>query len=418
MRPLRRAALLAVAPLIVPALLVPAQAATADGHVPVWDKGPGGERYVALGDSFTSGPSIAPMRPGTCMRSEKNFPTLVAQGLDVTAFTDASCGGATTQHLWAAQGANPPQLDALGEDTTLVTFGTLGGNDIGLVGLAQKCVLSGCEPDGTDPYAAKFAQVEQDLVRGVVDAKARAPHAQIAVVGYSTYLPPGGCPEAFGGRVSAASFDNIQGQIDRLSDVLERVADQQGAVFVDLREIPGAVEHTACAAPRQQWIRALETYGDGAMFHPSACGMDAMAQQVRRTLAAARGEEVPAFDASCVSAGPDVPTEPDPDEDKAQRLAALRTKAATTRVRATCARADGHRVVRFAATGGRGALAGLRVRVAGKRLGIDTAKPFVVQRHARAVRGKKGRVTAVLRLRDRELSVYRTVGVQRPRCVR
>src|SRR5690606_29191471 len=99
-------------------------ATASSGVPPVWDR-PGGERMVAFGDSFVAGPLVNPMRldSGACLRSRKNFPTLVAETLDVNSFVDASCSGAVVGDLYEAQGANPPQLDSLSRDTTLVSFG-------------------------------------------------------------------------------------------------------------------------------------------------------------------------------------------------------------------------------------------------------------------------------------------------------
>lgn len=67
--------------------------------------------------------------------------------------------------------------------------------------------------------------------------------------------------------------------------------------------MPGAAERTACAAPDQQWIRALSGFGDGAPLHPSSCGMEAMAQHVVRAVQSSRGESPAAFDPSCAGVG-------------------------------------------------------------------------------------------------------------------
>ncbi len=423
MRALRLVAAATLAPLAASLLFVgPSVAANPPAHPPIWDNGTAGERYVALGDSFASGPGIAPMRVGPCSRSEKNYATLLAQDLGVAAFTDASCGGAKTKDLWSPQTfsagvpSNEPQLEALDEDTTLVTFGTLGGNDIGLVGLAQACAFNNCvPPQGTDPYAERFATVRTELAHGLADAAVRAPNARLVVVGYSTYLAPGECTPLVPMLTSAESA-YLQSQIDRLSEILSDVADQAGALFVDQRLIPGAGEHTVCAAANKQWIRALATYDDGVTFHPSACGMDATAQYLRMRLAEDRGEAVPAFDDSCVSAGPGDP-DPEPDDTEARREE-LRRKAATTTATARCVRVRGTTMVRFTASGGEDALAVLRVRTDGKRLARDARAPFRVDRRAGRVAARPGRLEAVLRLRDHELSVYRTVRLTRPRCAR
>src|SRR5690606_11900370 len=61
--------------------------------------------YVALGDSYTSGPLVPEQRPEIpgCARSTGNYPSLLAQRLDVAEFTDVSCGGASTEHMTAPQ---------------------------------------------------------------------------------------------------------------------------------------------------------------------------------------------------------------------------------------------------------------------------------------------------------------------------
>src|SRR4051794_10127159 len=52
-----------------------------------------GGRYVALGDSFTSGPLIPRQhgKPFACLRSDHNYPSLVAHALRAGVFADVSC---------------------------------------------------------------------------------------------------------------------------------------------------------------------------------------------------------------------------------------------------------------------------------------------------------------------------------------
>lgn len=390
---LPRAAAVAVVPLVASLLAPAAQAADPAGLPPVWDR-PGGERMVAFGDSFVAGPLVNPMRldSGACLRSKRNFPTLVAQTLDVSSFVDASCSGAVVGDLYEAQGANPPQLDALSRDTTLVSFGMLGGNDIGLVQLALGCLTSNCLPaPGDDPLAAEFVQLESDLERAVLDTRRRAPRAQVLVHGYGTYLPPGGCPRSIPG-LSAAEADHLQGQIDRLSDTLERVAARTRADFVDHREIPGIADHTACAAPRDQWIRALATWFDGAPLHPSAAGMEAAADHVVTALARTRGTTVTAL-----------------------RHAALVRKGRSVTMAVSC-RVVGS-VVRADVDGGRGAIDHVELRMDGRAVAIDSTAPWVLRAQATQLRGLDGPVRAVVTLRDGELTVRRHLTAQRPACL-
>ncbi|GGD12054.1 SGNH/GDSL hydrolase family protein [Nocardioides daphniae] len=399
---------LAVAPLVASALTLPAHAAEPPGHVPVWDKGPGGERYVAFGDSFVAGPGISPQRTetGRCTRSERNFPTVVATGLDVNSFVDASCSAATTHHFANRQVAgsyvNAAQLNALSADTTLVTFGTMGGNDIGLVQLGNDCAASAttsCVPaPGTDPYAAAFSEVRDRLVAALDVTKQRSPKAEIYVVGYGTYVPPGGCPATFFDLVSPAEFDYLQSQIDRLSDLLEKIAAEEDVAFVDQRDIPGAIDHTVCAWPDQQWIRGINEFGDGYLMHPSSAGMKAIGDHVLTRVAEERAKA------------------PDPGPTKAQRLAALKAKARTVRAAVTCQQKG--RQVRARVTGGRGAVTQVEWKVGARRIGVDRKAPFVLTARAAKVSRVRGTQRLHVTLRDQELKVVRTLQPRRPGCAR
>ncbi|QBX55466.1 SGNH/GDSL hydrolase family protein [Nocardioides seonyuensis] len=409
---------------------IPAGQAADSGHVPIWDNGPEGERYVALGDSFVAGPGILNPRPEpspkACARSDHNFPTLVATELDVQSFIDASCSGARTTHFSNAQGANPPQLDAVTADTTLVTFGMMGGNDVGLIDLALSCVGAVCaDPDGS--VAARVEATRASLTAGIEAVKTRAPDAVVLAVGYGTYLPPGGCPATLP-ILDPAEADFLQGVIDSLSDVIEEVATAQGVPFVDMREIPGAADHTACAAPGDQWIRGLNTYGDGATLHPSTAGMAAMAGQVLSVLE-------PIWDASPIhpiapgvlplpSPEPSPTTAPSPAPPAApapvsQETLLAQAEAALDKVvtRSTCYTAKGARVVRFKARRGAGMIDRVVFRVGPKKVGTDRAAPFVVERRAARMAKLDGRVKARVTVRNGEVTASRMFKVRRAGCL-
>lgn len=387
-----------------------------------------GERYVSFGDSFVSGPGIAPQRTGTCMQSEKNFPSLIADRLGVESFDDASCGAARLDHLWEAQttngGTNPPQLDALGQDTTLVTFGTLGGNDVGLVQLAMNCFTATCSGGPDDAAHQRVEALRPVILQGLADTRARAPKADIVVVGYSHYIPPSSC-SAVGG-IDAGEAVYFQGLVDHLSRVLEESADEAGVAFADLNAIPGVADHTVCAAPEQQWVRAINTYGDGAPLHPSTCGMAAYAQQVERAVQEARGLPVDTFVDPCPAsatppstppAGPTPPVvAPAPTvPDTSATLAALRAAADTVRLDRRCV----DRKVRFAVRGGRGKVAGVVFRIGRTRIGHDrTAPSYVIKRWQERVSRHPGRVKARVVLRHEGQRLVTKVSAKRPRCMR
>lgn len=300
-------------------MLAVSPAHATDAFPPVWDHGPGGERYVAFGDSFVAGPGISPVRNAGCQKSERNFPSLIAAALNVNSFTDASCAGATTADYWAPQvrsngHTNPAQLDALSADTTLVTIGTMGGNDVGLVDLATKCVVEHDYPVGDpeppnvlglpgtctgsvgDSYFQAIDALKPTYEHLIDEVRTRAPNALIIAVGYSTYMPDTSCYYAgvpmFGLFVTAAEATYLQDVIDHLSDTIRAAAQAKGVAFADLRTMPGVMDHTACAASGDQWVRGAVVYdNDGAQLHPTSAGHVAMSQKILETIKAVRNPE-------------------------------------------------------------------------------------------------------------------------------
>src|ERR1051326_368878 len=84
MRRSRALTVAAVATLATLTLASPATAAAPTG------------RYVALGDSYTSGPLIPTQVDLNCTRSNHDYPSLTAAAIGSASLTDVSCGGATT----------------------------------------------------------------------------------------------------------------------------------------------------------------------------------------------------------------------------------------------------------------------------------------------------------------------------------
>src|SRR5690606_7615514 len=127
---------------------------------------------------------------------------------------------------------NPPQLDALDRDTTLVTLGTMGGNDVGLVGLATTCIAQGCATLDPAPFHAAIDALVPVYRESIRDVRRRSPRADIVAVGYGTYVPRERCAAL--GNATEADLVFLQGMIDRLSDTVGRVAKQERISFVDM----------------------------------------------------------------------------------------------------------------------------------------------------------------------------------------
>ena len=97
----------------------------------------GHQLLVALGSSFAAGPGIEPVADLAAMRSERNYPHLLAERLGA-GLIDLTVSGATTANIidtpqQVANGAVfAPQLEGIPLGADVVTV-TAGGNDLGFV---------------------------------------------------------------------------------------------------------------------------------------------------------------------------------------------------------------------------------------------------------------------------------------------
>jgi lysophospholipase L1-like esterase len=247
--------------------------------------------YVALGDSYASGPGIPAQTglPAGCARSDRNYPALIAKWLRIPSFTDVSCGGARTVDMTTPQqvsgGPNPPQLNALKPDTQLVTL-MIGGNDIGFGEILQTCgSLAAKDPTGNpcekhytaggrDQLAARVTAVGPKIAAVINGINKRSPKAHVVVIGYLRILPAkGSCfpivPFATG---DAPYFDGVG---KKLNAELAAQARKNRASFVNPYAF--ASGHDACQAPDRKWVEGLVPTSPAAPMHPNAKGMHAVA---------------------------------------------------------------------------------------------------------------------------------------------
>lgn len=257
--------------------------------------------YVALGDSYTSGPLIPNQHgdPIDCGRSDHNYPSLVAAALGPRVFRDVSCGSAQTKDMKSPQtglplgGTNPPQFNALGPDVDLVTVG-IGGNDAGLVGVAEDCgALDATSPNGT-PCKDKYTAGGRDQVgekieqaRPKIDAvlrgiHARSPHARVAIVGYPHVTPPNGqaCWPLV--PLSPGDMHYVDQLIIRINQMIEDEALRNDAEFIDTYSDSGG--HDVCKLPPERWFEGLVPTEPAYPLHPNAKGEASMARSALAVL--------------------------------------------------------------------------------------------------------------------------------------
>lgn len=246
--------------------------------------------YVALGDSYTA----APLVPSTdladgCFRSDGNYPSLVADRLQVERFVDVSCSAADTDDVTGPQataggrGRVPPQLRAVGRATDLVTVG-IGANDEGFfAGLATRCASRQDAAQCTDNFLQQSRAVltrTRDRVTTVLtQVQEEAPRATVVLVGYPRLIAPGEpCPQV---PVPSSRLDALAATEVRLNRALRAAAAAADATYVDMH--PASRGHEICSS--DPWINGQRTDDQAALaFHPFASGQAAVAERVLEEL--------------------------------------------------------------------------------------------------------------------------------------
>ena len=258
------------------------------------------DTYVALGDSFVAGPLIPVQDTGPtagCLRSSNNYPNMVAPQTGLPIFKDVSCSGAETEDMTQEQGVspgpNPPQFDALGVTTGLVTLG-IGGNDIGFSDIATTCGEAFAQGQNCkDTYAPPGGP---DQLRDAIDAtgpkvdavldgiRQRAPQARIVVTNYLPIFPEGpdpitgieGCPPSM--PISQEDVPYLRGIQKYLNQMLADQAAANGAGLVDA--YTAGIGHDACQLPGIRWVEPAIFIPLAAPVHPNLQGMQAVANEV------------------------------------------------------------------------------------------------------------------------------------------
>ena len=250
------------------------------------------DRYVALGDSFTSGAGIPPAARSGCFRSVRNYPRRVAERLSPgpgLELVDASCGAAGTVHAEVAQtylASNPPQLVEVNARTDLVTV-SLGLNDVGYWGLITQCeALAPNDPTGApcqasfqtpqgDMALAGMVAVRDSLTRVLELAKSRAPRAQVMLVGYPQLVPESGtCPEL---PFATGDYAYVRQFFVALDATMRQAARLEGVTYIDV--LTASDGHDVCAG-RDAWVLGAIPSTRSTPYHPFANEQRAIAAMV------------------------------------------------------------------------------------------------------------------------------------------
>ncbi len=280
----------------------------ADGQTPQEQATSG--RYVAMGDSYSSGEGAWDYEEGTdfddrddlwpfnddeedhnrCHRSSNAYSQILAGNNDfVGGSSFVACSGAEQDDLDDpnnGQTGEDPQMDALGDDVSLVTM-SLGGNDLGFADVVKDCIINGqggvsfidtCQEKHDDRIEDRLVTLRAELLQRYLDIKAAAPNARVIIVGY---------PQLFVDNPSDSYHDLLfkEDQVwmnqkaAELNAMLRDVAREAGVEFVD----PTEAFRDHGIGSDDPWINDLDLGGPGlsvsdpSSFHPNADGHAALA---------------------------------------------------------------------------------------------------------------------------------------------
>jgi len=222
------------------------------------------ERYVALGDSYSSGSGTRDYDlDASCQRSHRAYPALVAARRTLKLVFEA-CAGATTTDVLATQ------LSPLDDATRWVTI-TIGGNDVGFGDLVGACLVQGTTAGCDTSITRARAAIRDDLPARVDvvyrEIAERAPHATVIVLGYPRLFTRAGCDTE--ASVSTDAVTGLNQTADLLRDTLRERVKAAGRTFRFKDAIPAFDGHGACSD--HPWLNGLTTPVTDS-YHPNRAG--------------------------------------------------------------------------------------------------------------------------------------------------
>jgi len=220
----------------------------------------GADRYVALGDSFSSGVGTGSYTlSSSCKRGVFAYPWLVAQQRPNTSLAFVACSGAKTTDLMANQ------IGSVTPDTTIVTV-TIGGNDIGFSNLIVQCTLSDCSAalDSTRASLTTFLGPRLSATYSAIHGA--APGAKAIVLGYPRMFSTAGCFGTLG--ISATERAKANLLADDLDTLSAARASAAGLTYQSAKtKFTG---HAVCSSTA--WLNGLNLLNTGESYHPNRNG--------------------------------------------------------------------------------------------------------------------------------------------------
>ena len=233
-------------------------------------------RYVALGDSYSSGTGTRTYYDSNCQRSVYAYPYLVHNAHPAWTFVHAACGGAKTGDVINTQSSS------LTSGTNWVTY-TIGGNDAGFSSVITECAQpwwsSDCNGaiDQAQAYITNTLPGRLDLVNNKI--KSLSPTATVVVLDYPHLFMGEDCNA--GTFFSPDEETRLNQTADMLKTQLKNAATRAGANFVFKDVIPPFVGHAICDST--EWLNGLSN-PVGESYHPNRTGHSSGYTPVVRTV--------------------------------------------------------------------------------------------------------------------------------------
>lgn len=245
-------------------------------------------RYVALGDSYSSGEGTydydAHKEGARCHRGPTSWPRIMeAKVSELVEIDHKACTGAKTVNLLDDYHANPPQIPSVPDpDTELVTI-TIGGNDVGFAGILQSCYVTG----SSCAKVADSKSFENDLSRlyrtltTVIYPKLEAayPNALIVHVGYPRIMPATGTTPINCGWLSQPEQRSVDSMLAKLNGTIYLAT--QASSPVEWLDVTSALSgHELCTS--DPWMTSIRNslIKNSEWGHPNGAGQLALAKVV------------------------------------------------------------------------------------------------------------------------------------------
>jgi lysophospholipase L1-like esterase len=223
-------------------------------------------KYVALGDSFSSGVGTGTYTPDPeeCKRSMYSYPELLHNAHPDWSFVNATCEGATVSWLMYKEAKD------LSQDVNWVTY-TIGGNDADFPWVMFDCAVLSEEDciyliENAQEYILHTLPGKLDEVNNLI--KSKAGNAKVIVLDY---------PRLFGetsfciSPYSEGIRTLMNGTANLMKGVISNATARAGANFVFRDVIPSFQGHAVCDGGTK-WLNGVVTLKPYESYHPTIEG--------------------------------------------------------------------------------------------------------------------------------------------------